>query len=584
MKSLRLIWLILLSGMILAAGACKKYYPQEGDDNNHLTEDSGDYIWDLTDEVNIVLTGASATVEGEGATVNGSQVTVTAGGNYRISGTLENGRLVVDNSDDVTVRLILGGVDITNSKSAAIFVRNAAKVVVIMPDGTENRLTDGTSYVFDDLTDEEPAAALYSKSYLSFFGTGSLNVNGRFRDGIVGKDGLVINSGIITVNAVDDGIRGKDFIVVWDGEITISSGGDGLKSDQDNDESLGFIMIENGDFKIAATAGDAIDATTSLTIADGDFYITTGTVTTKSAGTVTGGFPGGVPGGSSGGYSGLISEKGLKAGGNLSILKGSFEINTADDAIHSGNQITIEDGSVSAASGDDGVHSDGAFVMNGGTLNITKSYEGIEGPSITVNGGDISLVSDDDGFNATKGSATEANDGSILYFNGGSIAVNSSKGDGLDSNGNITMKAGTVVVHGPQSSPEVGFDVNGTFAVSGGFLIATGPNSGNMIEVPSSSSSQYSVKVTFSSSLSSSTLFHIQDADGNDCATFKPVRSVYYIVVSSPDFKNGSTYSIYTGGTYTGTESNGLYTGGIYSGGTLRKSFTITSKNTSISI
>ena len=127
------------------------------------------------------------------------------------------------------------------------------------------------------------------------------------------------------------------------------------------------------------------------------------------------------------------------------------------------------------------------------------------------------------------------------------------------------------MVHGPTSNPEVAMDYNGTFKVSGGLLIATGPNSGNMIEATSTSSEQYAIKATTNSMFGSSTLFHIQDASGNNLVTFKPVRNVYYVVFSSPELKNGATYSIYTGGTSTGTNANGLYVGGAYSGGTLKK-------------
>ena len=64
--------------------------------------------------------------------------------------------------------------------------------------------------------------------------------------------------------------------------------------------------------------------------------------------------------------------------------------------------------------------------------------------------------------------------------------------------------------------------------------------------------------------------------------TYKPARSVYYVVFSSPDLASGSEYYIYTGGVSTGTLVNGIYTGGTYSGGTLRKAFTETSKLTSV--
>ena len=127
-------------------------------------------------------------------------------------------------------------------------------------------------------------------------------------------------------------------------------------------------------------------------------------------------------------------------------------------------------------------------------------------------------------------------------------------------------------------------DVNGTFTVSGGLLVFTGPNSGNMIETISNSSPQNYVKVTISSLLSTSALFHIEDADGNNIVTYKPVRSVYYIVVCTPDLKTGSSYSIFTGGTSGGTYINGLYTGGSYSGGILKKSFTVSGVATNVTI
>ena len=165
-----------------------------------------------------------------------------------------------------------------------------------------------------------------------------------------------------------------------------------------------------------------------------------------------------------------------------------------------------------------------------------------------------------DGFNATKGNGGETNDGSCLYLYGGTVNVNVIGGDGLDSNGNIVMTGGTVVVQGPPSSPEVALDYNGTFNISGGLLIASGPNSGNMIQTVSSTSSQRAVKVTMSSLLTTSTLFHIQDSQGSSLVTFKPVRNVYYIIFSSSDLVNGSTYSIYTGGTSTGTNEGGLIT------------------------
>jgi hypothetical protein len=268
--------------------------------------------------------------------------------------------------------------------------------------------------------------------------------------------------------------------------------------------------------------------------------------------------------------------------GYLSINGGTLTINSADDAIHSNNSVTINDGTFSLATGDDAIHAETSVTINGGTLIVTKSYEAIESASITVNNGNLNLVATNDGFNATKGSGGESSDGSILTFNGAYVVVSVSSGDGLDSNGNIVMTGGTIIVHGPQSAPEVAFDFNGTFIISGGILVAGGPNSGNMIEVPGTGSSQCCIKATSSSSVSASTLIHIQDASGNDVVTFKPVRNTYYFVFSSSQLAIGASYSIYTGGSSTGVLTDGLFSGGIYSGGTFKKTFTISGKITSV--
>lgn len=561
--------------IMLLSASCEKV-SKTSDENDDII-----YTFDTTTVVQIMLNGTSITVEPEVADIDGSKVTLRAPGTYNIKGSLSDGQVVVNCDTDGLVRIILDSANIRCSDSAPIYIKDAEKVAVNLAAGTVNYLTDGTSYVTED---GEPDAALFSNSDLVIYGDGTLNVSASYLDGISSDDGLVIKSGTLSVTANDDGIRGKDYLIINDGDITVNSKGDGIKSTNDEDASLGYITIDKGTFNITATGGDGIEAVTNLNIADGTFAITTGGGASASTTTTGGGNPGGGPGGSgSGGYSGTVSEKALKAGESLSVGKGIFTINAADDGVHSNGSVNIDDGNFAVASGDDAIHADKSITINNGTINVTRCYEGFESALITISDGTVSLVSTDDGFNATMGSATEYDDGSHLYIKGGNIMVNSSNGDALDSNGSAEISCGSVILHGPQSSPEVAFDVNGSFIISGGFMVASGPNSGNMIETPAASSTVYSVKVTMSSTLSSSSLFHIEDADANDIVTFKPVRSAYYIVVASPDMQNGSSYSIYTGGSTTGTDSNGLYTGGVYSGGTLKKTFTISSKVTSVS-
>jgi ABC-type transport system substrate-binding protein len=94
-----------------------------------------------------ITLSATIVVDGAGAEVNGNVVTITSGGDYVLSGTLADGQVVVDSGDDGTVTLVLAGVDIHNSAGAPLYVAGAKDTVIILADGTENRLSDGDSYV-----------------------------------------------------------------------------------------------------------------------------------------------------------------------------------------------------------------------------------------------------------------------------------------------------------------------------------------------------------------------------------------------------------------------------------------------------
>ncbi|HPS13143.1 MAG TPA: carbohydrate-binding domain-containing protein [Prolixibacteraceae bacterium] len=312
----------------------------------------------------------------------------------------------------------------------------------------------------------------------------------------------------------------------------------------------------------SGSAGKGITSNGALTFGDDSNSPKVTITTTGSKITVSGGS-------SSGGNFGGPGGGGSSSSANYSSAK----------AVKSDAAITINNGTITISSSDDGIKSEKSITVNNGSISVTKSTEAMESPSITINDGYVSLVASDDGFNATAGltaGGTENDDGSILTINGGTVAVSTTTGDGIDSNGSLNITGGTIIVQGPNSSPELGMDVNGSSIVSGGLLMISGPNSGNMIEAPSSSSTQYCVKVT-SSSIGTN-MFRVEDASGNEIFTFKPVRSAYYIVFSSPALKSGSSYSIYTGGSSTGISTNGYYTSGTYSGGTLKKSFSISSK------
>ena len=281
------------------------------------------------------------------------------------------------------VRLILSGADLHSSTSAPILVNNAEKTIIVLADNTNNSVSDADSYVFANSETDEPNAAIFSTSDLTLSGSGSLTVNGNYNDGIASKDGLIIASGNITVNAVDDGIRGKDYLVIEDGEITVNAQGDGLKSDNEEDAAKGFVSIDHGVVNINS-GGDAISAQTDVSINGGQFSLTSG-------------------GGSSNYVDETLSAKGIKGDVAVTIDAGTFTINAADDAIHSNGSVVLNGRTFTIKSGDDGMHADTSLEINNGEINITASYEGIESAVITIINGDIDITASDDGINVAGG-------------------------------------------------------------------------------------------------------------------------------------------------------------------------------------
>ncbi len=533
--------------------------------NGTIHDDPADYIWNSSDVIQVLLNGTSVSENSEKVTVEGQTITIISAGSYSFSGSLNNGQIVVNTKDEALVRLILNGVEITSNNSAPINIKSASKAIVYLEENTNNTLTDGTSYIYDDTENEEPNATIFSKSNLTLFGKGTLTVNANFNDAINSKDGIIISGGTYTLKATDDGIRGKDYLIVKSGTFDVVAGGDGFKSDNDEDETEGYITINDGTFTISAK-GDAIAAETDLMVTTGDFNLTSG-------------------GGSSGSISATASAKGLKAGVNIIVDGGTFDIKSADDAIHSNETIAINGGNFVLDSKDDGVHADYDLTINDGNIDIKKSYEGLESANgnITINKGTIHLVSSDDGINISGGgdsmggppgqmggSATSGN--YFLYINGGYTFVNAS-GDGLDANGSIVMTGGTVIVNGPTNNGNGALDYDGTFKLTGGFLVAAG--SSGMAQAPGTSSTQYIVAAVFSSAKQAGTLVNIQSSDGKEMLTFKPEKTFQSLVFSSANLTKGTSYNFNLGGSSTGTVNDGLFSDGVYTSGSKYASFTI---------
>lgn len=390
--------------------------------------------------------------------------------------------VTVDGEDSAKVQLVLDNVQIGCSTSAAIYVRNADKVFITTAPDSQNTLSNSGEYVAID--DNNIDSVIFSKADLTLNGSGTLTISAAAGHGIVSKDDLVLSGGTYEITAASHGISGKDSVRIASGNYTITSGKDGIHAENADDTTLGFLYIEDGTFTIHAQR-DGLSAGVYLQTEEGDFTITTGggsaTVTLDTGSTDSG--PGffGAPTNSTTEEADTVSQKGVKADGTLTISGGSFQIDTVDDAIHANGDLLIAGGEFNLSTGDDGIHSDTALTIQNGTFSIPYCYEGIEGLSITIDGGSYIITSADDGLNAAGGADSSGFGGrmpgqegfggssdSFIVINGGEFVIVSS-GDCIDSNGSLTINGGTIDLT-CNGAGDTALDCDGTYTNNGGTL------------------------------------------------------------------------------------------------------------------
>lgn len=527
---------------------------------------SGEY--DEASAVHIAL-GGSSTVE------------ITEEGTYILSGTLENGMVVVNAPDTAKVQLVLNGAHISSETCAALYILRADKVFVTLAEGTENSLANGGS--FTPIDGNNIDAALFSKEDLTINGSGSLTVTSPAGHGVVSKDDLVITGGNLQVDAASHALDANNSIRFTGASLQATAGKDGIHCENKEDSSLGFVYISGGKLSIRSE-GDGISAGSNLHITAGSFDITADGGSengTKASSDNWGGFmggrggpgggrPGQQPGGAPGAPSGdaeqtdSTSMKGIKSGSDLWISGGSFVINAADDALHSNASLTVSGGSFDIATGDDGFHAEDTLTVQDGTIRISESYEGLEALHVVVSGGDIRLTARDDGLNAAGGTdmsgmtggrdgmfgrgpgGMSANSDGTILISGGTLYVNAS-GDGLDANGTLEITGGHTTVAGPAQgdTATLDYDISGT--ITGGTFLGTGASG----MAQTFSSSEQGVISVSAGSQAAGTRITLADREGRILLSFEPELSFQVVILSSPDIISGEVYTL-TIGTQSG--------------------------------
>ena len=516
---------------------------EQNSDSAYFTTNDQNGSWDTTGAAAITLTGDGASISGNGAYVYDGNVVIAEAGRYVLSGSLEDGSIIVDAHDSSKVWILLDGVEINCSDDACIQVDQADKVFLTLAEGSENTLISGSAYSDTALSDGTDGA-VFAHDDLTINGSGSLTVTAQYSHGISANDDLVITGGTITISAVEDAIHVNDSIRIKDAAITVTAGDDGLLTS--NEVENGYLYIESGTLDVTAS-GDGIHTTGDITVAGGETNISAG-------------------------------DDGIHSDASVFVQSGTILISDCYEGIEA-LIIDVSGGDVSINCEDDGFNANGGSgdmfggggQMGGGHNDGTSGHGGMHG-SGTDEGttGEMPTPPDRSGESMSggmpTGQETETASGSgqssadtedvetYISISGGNIRIVNEVGqdaDGLDSNGDIKISGGTIYISllgtGSNCAVDYASESGGVAEITGGTIIACGASS--MAESFDSTSTQASILYNMSSIAAAGTTLTVTDADGSVLLSWEVPCSFSSALISCPEMKIGGTYTVSAGET-----------------------------------
>lgn len=438
----------------------------------------------------IKLSDSGIEISGGGAKAEGNVVTISAVGEYSVSGLIGDGQIVVDTGDEaVNVTLILNGAEITNPGGPAIHIRQAKDARIRLAEGTKNGVTSGTGPDMALDRADGSGAAIFAEDDLDIEGEGELIVCGYINNGIACKDDLDINSGNITVYAANNGIRGSDSVEIKGGNIAVSAGNDGIKSTATDKAGKGYVTVSGGTVAVNAL-GDGISAETELSI-------TGGLITVSAQGDPA-----------------QTSSKGVKAGAGLSISGGSLTVEATDHAVHSGADLSVNGGVVTASSSEGKAFAaHGDIRVAGGELSLSAKSDGMEtSGDVALSGGSLEISAGDDGIQAG-----EANSGvGTVTVSGGQVKI-SAKGRGVNARGQLVLNGGVLIALSGSDKTVVPAETGSQAYVSVGWIGADGDD------------------------------LTLLTADGQELTAFTAARPYKQVLASAPELEEGAGYTLSKG-------------------------------------
>ena len=260
----------------------------------------------------------------------------------------------------------MNGVQLHNPHGAAVNSQCGKSMYVVLADGTANKLSCGSDFVFAG--SEKQKGAMFSEGQILFSGTGSLQVESAYKSGIASDDYLLFRPGVhIDVSSTaGNGLKANDGIYIRGGVLNIQTSADGGKAINCEDS----IKVSGGRTTAIATGTYLVEGTDTTNVAalkcDSSLIVSGGALYLKSSGR---------------------GAKGIKANG---------------DVLVSGGDVRVLALGASSESSPKAVKCDGKATVSGGSFYAYSKHS--------------SAITADKGFSHADGSKSSDIRGKWLYY------------------------------------------------------------------------------------------------------------------------------------------------------------------------
>ena len=484
----------------------------------------------------ITLADQTATVTGQGASFSDQTLTITQGGTYVLTGSGKNIKLVVEAADTDQVHLVFQNLTL-EGEGTLLRINKAQEVVISLAEGSQNTLTE--SQASDD---EKVKATIHSQVPLTLNGTGNLTLTALTKNALEVEDDLKVLGGTYTVKAANHGFKAEGALAIEVATLTIEAGKDGLHAEHDETTERANISLNPTQLSIAATE-DGVDAGNELTIKGG-------TITVSQ------------------------SEEGLEAR-VIRQLGGDVIIKSSDDGVNAsaGSSSKTSDTSDTSKTTDASITSNSADTSSSASQATSDSATAPTSASQAT--ADPAATSQADQANKDKnatppsppagqaspqggqppqngqgpggmppGGQEESDPSLQIILKGGTLTIDA-EGDGIDSNGTVTISGGSLVVNGSVQGGNGPLDAAGDITITGGTVWALGTS--DMLQGFAQGSTQASLTANIAGTAGQTLI--ILDANGKEVARQTASKDFQAVIMSSGDLVDGQTYTIQVEGT-----------------------------------